>query len=137
MVEVGLEHVDNVMKVGDGVLECTQRNSWNRGGGSTLVRLSPCPCADLENGLCREVCLILHTRVWLFVQVETGLKNRNDEFEWWAMVGVTVKPSDGTCKTDGRVNGFRVSDVSEDPEHTVHIVCVLFLKNFQVLYTHQ
>jgi len=52
------------------------------------------------------------------------------------MVGVTIEPSNSSCKTYGRVDGFRIGDVSENPADTTHIVRVLSPNGFQISYTH-
>ena len=60
----------------------------------------------------------------------------NDRIEWWVEVRVTVKPSDGPCKTYGIVDGFRVGYVPKYPADTVHINHVLSLNAPQVPHTH-
>ena len=51
------------------------------------------------------------------------------------MVRVTIKLQNDPHKAYGRINGFRVSDVSEDPTDTAYIVCILSLNGFQIPYS--
>jgi hypothetical protein len=134
-----LEHGNYVVKVGVGVLECNQGSCRNGDGipGSTLMGLSPCPGVDLEDSPGREVRPIPHAWVQLFGCVETCLKGRDNRVEWRIVVRVAIKPSDGTREMYGRVDGFGICEVSEDPGHATRIVCVLFPKGFQVPYAHQ
>ena len=73
----------------------------------------------------------------MFGSVEAFLKGGDDQIEWRVVIGIAVKPSDGTRKTYVGVNGFRVGDVSKDPGNTARVVRVPSPKVFQVPYTHQ
>ena len=126
-----------MVKVGVGVLDRTRGNDRNGILGCKLVGFDPRPNVDLENGPCREVRPIPHSRVQLLGGVETFLKGRNDQIEWWIVGGVAVEPSDGTRKTYVRIDGFRVRDSSENPADTARIVRVPVPKGFQVPHTHQ
>ena len=70
----------------------------------------------------------------MFGRIETRLEGGNNHVERRVVAGIAIEPSNGPRKTYGRVGGFGVSEVSEDPTDTVCIVCVLSSSALQVPY---
>ena len=64
-VGVNGEHEKNVVKVGVGFSKSPPGYVRNGVPGGTFMRLSSCVCDDLEDGPCREVRPVPHTRVQL------------------------------------------------------------------------
>jgi len=71
-----------------------------------------------------------------FGRIETRFEDGNNQFERRVVVRITVEPSNGPRKAYGRVNGFGVGNISEDPADATRIVRVLFSNTLQVPYTH-
>lgn len=130
------KHVNDAVEVGIKRIEHSPENLRNRIFGSTPVRLSPCTRVDLEDSSPSEVCPVPHTRVQSAGRFETCLEGGNDQIEWRVVIGVAIEPSDGSCKTHSRVNGFGISDILENPTNTARIIRILFPKGFQVLYVY-